>query len=193
MWSNQATYCLHCESVGSGKDAQCVQCWMNLNDGWCHEPAGEKRNPRKSIYWVLCAHDLAPEWQLLTNPSYFGVSFVNVLIFLFQFSLFQIYHFWAITSEMVNYFIDYLMCLCRRGLDQCSAEYWLSWLQSAVFLIMSDLWFVLCVLRGMYEETLLEPDNRTWSTRESIRERMMCLDLTSFIHCALPVCLRSAL
>lgn len=179
MWPNQATYCLHCESVGSGKDAQCVQCWMNLNDGWCHEPARKKMNPRKSIYWVLCAHYLASECQLLTTHSYFGFC-----SFFFSNSAF----FRLTISEA-----DYLMCLCRRWLDQCGAEYLLPWLQSAMFLIMSDLWFVLCVLRGMYEETLLEPDNRTWSTRESIRERMMCLDLTSFIHCALPVCLRSAL
>lgn len=42
-WTNQDTYCLRCESLGSGKDAQCDQCWMSLNDGWYREPARKKK------------------------------------------------------------------------------------------------------------------------------------------------------
>lgn len=166
MWTNQATYCLRCESVGSGKDAQCDQCWMNLNDGWCHEPAGKG----KEIHLLGLMSTLPGYWMSLANYSFiFWIFFCKGANFFFSNSAF----FRFTISEP-----DYLTCL---------------WLQSAVFLIMSVICDLYSVLRGMYEETLLEPDNRTWSTRESIRERMMCLDLTSFIHCALPVCLRSAL
>lgn len=82
----------------------------------------EKNNPRKSIYWALCPHYLATECHLLTTPSYFGFSFVKVLIFSF---LIQLFSRFTISKP------DYLTCL---------------WLQSAVFLIMS----VICDLYSVF-------------------------------------------
>lgn len=128
-----------------------------------------KKQP-KEIHLLGFMSTLPGYWMSLANYSFiFWIFFCKGANFFFSNSAF----FRFTISEP-----DYLTCL---------------WLQSAVFLIMSVICDLYSVLRGMYEETLLEPDNRTWSTRESIRERMMCLDLTSFIHCALPVCLRSAL
>lgn len=69
VWTDQATHCLHCESLGSGKDAQCDQCWTNWNDGWYHEPAGEENNSRTWIYWLLYSEILSGSWMSIVSLS----------------------------------------------------------------------------------------------------------------------------
>lgn len=105
VWTNRDTYCLHCESLGSGKDAQCDQCWMSLNDGWYHEPAREKNNPKGFVYWLFISHYLAFKChEMLLTCSYFHIFFrkcdiFSFLIQLFSSSLYLKQIFWRVCVE----------------------------------------------------------------------------------------------
>lgn len=62
-------------------------------------------------------------------------------------------------------------------------------LTSAVQCVFSDACDLYSMFwRGTCEEALLKWDNRTWSTGSPLVGGMLCPDLTSFIHCALPAC-----
>lgn len=105
VWINQATYCLHCESVGSGKDAQCVQCWRNLNDGWCHEPAGKKNEP-KEIHLLGFMSTLPGSWMSIVNYSFiFWIFFCKCANFPF---LIQLFSDWPFLRPII-------WCVCAEG------------------------------------------------------------------------------
>lgn len=112
VWTDQATHCLHCGSVGSGKDARCDQCWTNWNDGWYHEPAGGKNNSRTWIYWFLYSDYVAIECQLLISPYIFYLFFMKCDCFSFIVQLFP----------GLLFLTQIIWCVCVEG-DWTSAVF----------------------------------------------------------------------
>lgn len=146
--------------------------WAGTTDDTMNLPG----NPRRFIYWLLHSHPLA----FNCHEIFFSYLFLSCS--------FLIQLFPAVLHQNQLY-----LCLCGRWLGQCSVLDWVSWLPLEMFLILPVICDLYLAFWGECVRKLCSTQITELLRRESIRERTMCLDLTSFIHCALPVCLHSSL